>query len=359
MHLVHLEIDDFRNLSQVRLELEPVGTTAIVGPNGSGKTSLIEAVAYLGTQRSFRGSPRDALIARDAPAAVIRAITENGGRRVSIDAELRREGPSRTLVNRKSARRRVDLHDALRASVFSPEDTETVRGGPAARRQFLDDLLALSDLRGGALVYEVERIVRQRGALLRQAGPRPSPDILLTLDVWDDRLAVAGTALAQAREELVQGIVPLAARSYAVVAGRDDHLDLTYRRSWTGDLAAALAGGRADDLRRATSLVGPHRDELEITLDGQPARTHASQGEQRTAALALTLAAHRLATERLASPPVLLLDDVFSELDPDRSAALTAALPAAQTLLTTASPLPPGVAPVRTLDIRALRGEPG
>ena len=355
MFLAHLEIIGFRNLRHLEIELDPGGTTAVVGPNGSGKTSLVEAVGYLATQRSFRGAPRDALIARDSASAVVRGITDTEGRRVSIDTELRRDGPSRTLVNRKPARRRSDLHDGLRTTIFSPEDTETVRGGPAARRAFLDDVLALCDVRQAALVDEVERVLRQRGALLRQSGPRPPADVLVTLDVWDDRLARAGTALADARDALVRSLEPIAARTYRDVAGREDELQLGYRRSWEGDLRTALAAGRADDLRRAASLIGPHRDEMEVTLEGLPARTHASQGEQRTAALALTLAAHRLATEQLGSPPVLLLDDVFSELDPKRSALLTSSLPTAQTLLTTASPLPPGVAAARVLDIRVLQ----
>ncbi|MGA7417531.1 MAG: hypothetical protein WBW80_06020, partial [Acidimicrobiales bacterium] len=188
----------------------------------------------------------------------------------------------------------------------------------------------------------------QRAALLRQSNRRLGPEVAATLDVWDSRLALAGAALADAREALTHRLQPLATEHYARLAGGADPVALAYRRSWDGDLEPALAASRSDDLRRGMTLVGPHRDELDLLLCGLPTRTHASQGEQRSLALALRLAAHQLATERLGSAPVLLLDDVFSELDPFRSRALLAGLPPGQALLTTALPPPPEVDAAKT-----------
>jgi DNA replication and repair protein RecF len=200
----------------------------------------------------------------------------------------------------------------------------------------------------------VERVLAQRNALLRQAKGRLDDSATITLDVWDAKLAASGEELAAARERLVEGVGPAVRRSYASVASVPEPevaVELGYRRSWEGPLADALATGRADDVRRGVSLVGPHRDELEIRLAGRPARTHASQGEQRALALALRLAGHTVVTESVGSPPILLLDDVFSELDPARAHALLVGLPPGQTVLTTAGGLPPGARPDRLLEI--------
>jgi DNA replication and repair protein RecF len=178
-------------------------------------------------------------------------------------------------------------------------------------------------------------------------------DAATTLDVWDSRLDAAGTALVEAREALVIQLAPITEEHYSRLAGTATEVTLDYRRSWSGQLLEALAASRAKDLERGTSLTGPHRDELELALAGLPARSHASQGEQRSLALALQLAAHQLATERLGSAPVLLLDDVFSELDPYRSRALLAGLPPGQTLLTTALPAPPEVSAAKVYEVEA------
>ncbi len=342
MHLVSIAITDFRNLVQVEMAPDAAGTTVITGVNGAGKTSVLEAVDYLASLQSFRGSPREAMVRRGCDRSIIRAETLVDGRPLTIEAEISATGRSRTMVNRQVVRRRGDLHQALRTTVFSPEDIGVVRAGPTERRRFLDQTSAVIDPKAGRAAEDVEKVLRQRGALLRN-NRRITAEVAATLDVWDVRLDECGTALVESRETLVDQLAPLATDHYSRLAGRDSVVALVYRRSWEGGLLGALTESRAKDLERGVSLVGPHRDELEIWLDGLPSRTHASQGEQRSLALSLQLAAHELASERLGSAPLLLLDDVFSELDPFRSKALLAGLPPGQTLLTTALPAPPEV----------------
>ena len=353
MHLVSLAVSDFRNIEAATIEPDPEGTTVITGPNGSGKTSLLEATAYLSSLQSFRGSPKEAMVRRGATEAILRAQTVVEGRSMTIEAELSATGRSRTLVNRQAVRRRDGLHPALRTTVFSPEDIGMVRFGPGERRRFLDETLSVVDPRAARTAGDVDRILRQRAALLRTAGRRLDPDSTRTLDVWDMRLDEAGTALVEAREALVAELAPRAEAHYGRLAGAPSVVALDYHRSWEGRLIDALAAHRTRDLERGVSHLGPHRDELEITLEGLPSRTHSSQGEQRSVALALRLAAHELATERLGSAPVLLLDDVFSELDPYRSQALLASLPPGQTLLTTALPPPDGVTAAKVYTMAA------
>lgn len=356
MRLERLWLADFRSYTAAELAPAPDGLTVVVGANGEGKTNLLEAVAYLSTLRSFRGAPADAMIRAGAETGVVRAEVEREGRRVLVEAELRPAGRDRVQVNRQALQRTRDLLDVLQVTVFAPDDLSLVKGGPAARRDFLDDLLAGLHRRHGATQAEVAGVLRQRNALLKSAGGRAAPDVVTTLDVWDAKLAAAGTALVTAREGLTRALEEPTGDAYAelaaAAAGRGrDRIALVYRRSWEGELAAALAAGRADDLRRGVSTVGPHRDELDIAIGGLPARTHASQGEQRSLALALRLAGHRITTGRLGTPPVLLLDDVFSELDPQRSQALLGALPGGQALLTTAAGVPEGATPERVVRI--------
>ncbi len=353
MHLVSLELTNFRNITQLSIEPDSLGTTVITGRNGAGKTSVLEAVTYLSTLQSFRRSPREALVQRGAEQAILRAVTMVDGRSVSIEAELSNTGRWRTMVNRQTVRRRSDLHDALRTTVFSPEDIGVVRSGPAERRRFLDETMAVVDPKAARAAEDVEKILRQRSALLRTTGRKPSADVASTLDVWDARLDAAGTALVEARESLVGQLAPITEAHYSRLAGKATIVTLDYQRSWSGRLLDALAESRAKDMERGLSLTGPHRDELELSLSGLPSRTHASQGEQRSLALALQLAAHQLATERLGTPPVLLLDDVFSELDPFRAKALLAGLPPGQALLTTALPAPAEVAAAKIYPVDA------
>ena len=347
MYLVSLAVTDFRNLLDTVIDLDPQGTTVITGDNGAGKTSLLEAAAYLATLQSFRGSPKEALVRRGAERAILRAETRVDDRALTIEAELLAGGRSRTQVNRQPVRRRGDLHQALRVTVFTPEDIGVVRAGPADRRHFLDETLAVVDPKASRAAEETDKVLRQRAALLRNAGRSLAADAATTLDVWDTRLDESGTRLVEAREHLVAELTPLATEHYGRLAGTPTVVGLAYVRSWEGRLLDALTSTRDKDLQRGITTVGPHRDELELSLGGLPSRTHASQGEQRSLALALRLAAHQLATERLGTAPVLLLDDVFSELDPRRSRALLAGLPPGQALLTTAQPAPSEVAPAR------------
>ncbi|HEX3460234.1 MAG TPA: DNA replication/repair protein RecF [Acidimicrobiales bacterium] len=351
MYLASLSISDFRNFAEATIAPDPAGTTVITGRNGAGKTSLLEAIGYLATLQSFRGSAKEGMVRLGADRAILRAVTMVGERSLDIEAELAATGRSRTMVNRQTVRRRSDLGEALRVTVFSPEDIAVVRGGPAERRRFLDETLAVVAPKASQHAEDTEKVLRQRAALLRRAGGRLSPEVEATLDVWDTRLDASGTALVEARETLTQQLTPLAEQHYSRLAGVDVKVGLHYRRSWTGTLRDALLASRADDLVRGITLVGPHRDELELTVSGLVGRTHTSQGEQRSLALAVRLATHQLATDRLGSAPVLLLDDVFSELDPYRTRALLEGLPPGQSILTTALPPPPEVAAAATYEV--------
>jgi DNA replication and repair protein RecF len=315
----HLELTDFRIFSAAALDLQADGTTVITGENGTGKTSVLEAIVYLSTRRSFRGAPTEALVrtgtTEAAPtSAFVRAEVSRGSAPTLVDAEIALAGRSRVRVNRKPVSARKDMAAAIPSTIFSPEDLAIVGGAPKGRRDLLDDALALLDPEGARAADETDRVLRQRAALLRQSGGRINEDVATTLDVWDQRLADAGKVLVAARERL-----------------------------WSGELLDALAASRTDDLRRGVNTVGPHRDELLLVLEGREARSHASQGEQRCLALALRLGIHELVRTKTELRPTLLLDDVFSELDPVRSRALVAELPTGQSLLTTAAPLPEGI----------------
>lgn len=353
MHLRRLWLTDFRSYHEVDVSFDP-GLTAVVGPNGQGKTNLLEAVGYLATLGSFRGAPADALIRSGAERAIIRAEAVREGRELLLEAELLVNGRNRTQLNRQPLRRARELLGAMRTTVFSPDDLTLVKGGPGDRRAYLDETLVSLHPRHDQARSDLDRILRQRGALLKQAGGRLTGEVELTLDVFDAKLAAAGETLAIARRELVAQLGPALGSAYAQVARRAAEVHASYDPPWlaTG-LAEALAAARRDDLRRGVSTVGPHRDELDLVLGGMPARTHASQGEQRSLALALRLAAHDVVVRQTGTPPVLLLDDVFSELDPDRSAALLASLPPGQTILSTAGGLPPGAVPGLVLHVAA------
>lgn len=342
----HLELTDFRNYLSATFDLHR-GTTAVVGRNGQGKTNLAEALAYLARLDSFRGAPTEAMIRLGADTAVVRAtIVHDDGREVLVEAEISRIGRNRVLVNRNRLERSRDLLGVLRVSVFSPDDLALVKEGPAERRRFLDDTLVDLALKYDAMRLELDRVVRQRNTLLKQAAGRLSDEVEITLDVWDAKLVELGDQFGHARSVLVARLEPFALEAYERLAGRATPIELRYEPEWRRrGLATALAAARADDVRRGVSTVGPHRDDVDLLVNGMPARTHASQGEQRTLALALRLAAHRLVTERTGSAPVLVLDDVLSELDDERATALLGHLPPGQVVLTTAATLPSAAHP--------------
>lgn len=348
MRLDRVEVRMFRSYADTSFDLAP-GLTVLVGPNGSGKTNLLEAIGYLATLASFRGAPTDALV-RSVPnpsamlqpgTTVVRGFGVIGQRPMEIETEIALGRRNRTLINKQPMSRLRDVGEGLQVSVFSPDDLVLVKGGPAERRGYLDELAGRIHPRNDALVTECERILRQRNALLKQCGGRLDPTASLTLDVWDAKLGSVGDRLAALRRELVDRLGPIVTQAYTDIADRPASITMAVRSSWQGPLADALGAGRYDDVRRGTSLVGPHRDDVEACIEGRPSRTHASQGEQRTLSLAFRLAGHRLVAAELGRTPLLLLDDVFSELDPVRSDALIRHLPPGQSVLATAGHLPP------------------
>ncbi len=339
--LEHLWLTDWRSHESLELGLAP-GVTAIIGPNGSGKTNIVEAVAWLATTRSFRGATTESIIRAGAETAVARARMRSDGRELLLEAELNRSGRSRIQLNKQRLRRTRDLLDVMAITVFAPDDLELVKGSPSERRTYLDQVLLGLHPRNDALRAEVDKILKQRNALLKGCSGRLDSDAAFTLDVWDQKLATAGDQLGALRAQLIDDLGPHVQSALAAVAGSDTVVELCYSAPWfESGLASALAAARTEDVRRGVTTVGTHRDEVEIRLAGMPARTQASQGEQRSLALALRLAGHELVRQTTGVAPLLILDDVFSELDDDRSTALVASLPPGQTLVTSAVELPP------------------
>jgi DNA replication and repair protein RecF len=356
--LATLDLVDFRSFRSAQFTPDPEGTTVLIAPNGTGKTSILEAIGYLGTGRSFRGAARDSMIRTGAGDAYVRATVCDATTDVLIEAQLSRHGRSRVQVNRQPARTRRDLADAVAVTTFAPEDVTVVRGGPGGRRDVLDDALALLDPHAGSLLEDVARVLRQRGALLRQLRGRLDHAAASTLDIWDERLAQLGEELASRRRALAEALDPVVAELYRVLAAASVSVGVAYTPSWSGVLADALATARIDDVRRGVTTLGPHRDDVALTIDDRDARTQSSQGEQRSLALALRIAVHLRVTQTRGRPPLLLLDDVFSELDPGRATRLLALLPAGQALLTTAVPPPPGLHDAAVVDVAGLHRGP-
>ncbi len=367
MRVTLVDITDFRCYEAARLELAP-GITVVVGENGQGKTSLLEAIAWGALGRSFRGVPDAALVRTGAERAIVRlGVEERGGRERLIEAELRAADRNRVRVDRHPLSRNRDLLGALRVTVFAPDDLELVKGGPAHRRTYLDDLLVATAPRFAAVVSEYEKVLRHRNALLR--GGLRGPDARTTLDVFDEQLVRAGTDLVRGRLRLTDALAPAVDAAYRELAGGGGGVTAAYVAEWAegtpaaedAAIAEALRGAlerlRGREAERGTTLVGPHRDEWRLLVAGLDSRTHASQGEQRTLALGLRLAGHRTVTDAIDDEPVLLLDDVFSELDQQRGAALVEKLTGAQTLVTTAGSLPSAVEPARRLHIAGGRVE--
>jgi len=350
MRLRQLWLKDFRSYPELELEL-PEGLTCVIGENGIGKTNLLEAIGYLIHLKSFRGADNATMVAIGSDRAIVRGEGSSRGRELLVEAEIPRSGRGRVQVNRQRLQRAADLGAAARISVFAPDDLATIKGSPGLRRDFLDDSVVALWPRQDVTRRTLVQVLRQRNALLRQRGGRLDADGAMMLDIWDERMAAAGEAMGTARLSLINDLLPYVDQAYKQLSRRDDAVSLHYEPVWFGDgLEAALKNTRNDDLRRGTSLVGPHRDDVVVLLNGAPSRTHASQGEQRTLALALRLGVHLLLTERHGESPLLLLDDVFSELDRFRTAALFEALPAGQALLTTAVTLPEGAEPSLVLE---------
>jgi len=352
----HLWLRHVRSHGEVDLELSP-GVNLFEGPNGAGKTNLVEAIAFIGSLRSFRGAPTEALVQAGADAATIRAEIVVAGREHLFESEIPLRGRMRVQVNRNRLQRRRDLLEIVQTTVFGPDDLELIKGGPGVRRDLLDDAVVQVRPADELVVTDWERSLRQRNSFLKQAGPAAARAGLdeagrTTLEVWDSKFVELGGAVHRLRQGMVQRLEPFVQQAYTRVAGRPSDVRLRLAPGWSGeDLPAALAAARVDDLRRGVSTVGPHRDELVVELDGLAARTHASQGEQRCLALALRLGVHDFVTVARDRPPVLILDDVFSELDPDRSRALVGALPTGQIFVTSAIGAPPGVVPDAVFEV--------
>ncbi len=348
MQLTTIWLKDFRSYSELEVQLHR-GFTAILGPNGVGKTNLLEAISLLANLKSFRGAPAESLVRHGADQAFVRATGVRDGREVLVELELAK-GRTRAQVNRQKLKRTRDLLGALRVTVFAPDDLAMIKDGPGIRRDFVDDLLVSLDPLFDGVRSDLDRILKQRNALLRQAAGRLDDSAEATLDVWDSKLVSVGEHVTVRRENLLHDLMPLVSQSYRQLSDEPTEVVATYIRSWPAlTLADSVGQARANDVRRGVTTVGPHRDDIRLHLDQFDSRTEASQGEQRTLALALRLASHQLLTERLGEPPLLLLDDVLSELDPDRARALLDSLPEGQTVVTSASGLPEGTVPDQVL----------
>lgn len=361
MRVERLEFEDWRNLEHATVEFVP-GLNLVVGRNAQGKTNILEAVHHLSGLGSPRG-PESAVVRDGAERALLHAAIVRGERHLSIDMEIKPGRGTRALLNKTALPATRSLSEVVTSVYFGPDELAIVKGSPEARRSWLDDVVV--KLRPARLEVrrEWERVLKQRNALLRTAG-RPAPaKALSTLEVWDESLARAGAALTFARFESLATMAPAIAKRYEAIAGAG-RIELAYSSSWVpaemaeeglaypgsipesdirDALMAAVVRERPRELERGMSLVGPQRDDVVIRLSAGEgildARSHASQGDQRTCALALKLGEFDALTEAAGQEPILLLDDVFSELDPRRRAWLADAVrDREQTILTSAEP---------------------
>jgi DNA replication and repair protein RecF len=378
VHLTRLALTDFRSYPSADVSLAP-GVTIFGGQNGEGKTNLVEAVGYVATLASHRVSQDAPLIRQGAERAIIRAGITDATRDLLVEIEVNPGRANRVRLNRVPLRRPREVLGALRTVLFAPEDLSLVKGDPGERRRFMDDLLVAMAPRYAAVRSDYDRVLKQRTALLKSAGPKAGrasrgsrEAVMTTLDVWDAHLARIGAELLVAREHLVEAVRPHVERAYLQVASGEDPQDvhkgpasLSYRRSFgtgeqTGEqgvgaeteiarsdhkervmaaeagLRAALAEARDSELERGVCLVGPHRDELQLSVRGLPARGYASHGESWSLALALRLASFELLRAGR-EDPVLILDDVFAELDAGRRDRLARLVAGSEQVLVTAA----------------------
>jgi DNA replication and repair protein RecF len=383
VHLTRLALTDFRSYSSAHVALRP-GVTLFSGANGEGKTNLVEAVGYVATLASHRSAQDAPLVRQGADRAIIRANVHGATNNALVEIELNPGRANRVRLNRAPLTKPREVLGVLRTVLFAPEDLALVKGDPGERRRFLDDLLVAMAPRYAAVRGDYDRVLRQRTALLKSAGPKGGPRgnrqsreaVMSTLDVWDSHLARAGAELLVAREHLVGALRPYVEHAYTAVAGDESPVTIRYRRSFgTPDattltageglitargghreghgervrvaeqaLRTALAEVRDSELDRGVCLAGPHRDELDLQVRELPARGYASHGESWSLALALRLASFDLLrTGR--EDPVLILDDVFAELDMGRRNRLAALVADAEQVLVTAA-VPADVPPL-------------
>jgi DNA replication and repair protein RecF len=355
VHVRRLGLTDFRSWPRVELDLEP-GRTVFVGPNGYGKTNLVEALWYSATLGSHRVATDAPLIRTGAERAVVSTIVVNEGRELAVDLEINPGRANKARLNRSPVRAAREILGVLRAVLFAPEDLALVRGDPSERRRYLDELATTRRPRIAAVRADYDRVVRQRTALLKTASAarhRGDSSVSDTLDVWDGHLAAHGAQLIAARVELVNQLAPEVEKAYQLLAPSSRPASIRYRSGvevveneaaagtdnaelFEAALLDALARRRDTELERGVCLVGPHRDDLELRLGDQVAKGFASHGESWSMALGLRLGAYELLRTD-GSDPVLLLDDVFAELDTARRQALANVAASAEQVLVTAA----------------------
>lgn len=350
MYVRHLGLRNFRSWADVDLELA-AGRTVFVGPNGFGKTNLVEALWYCATLGSHRVANDAPLIRVGADCAIISTIVVSEGRELAVDLEIAAGRANKGRLNRSPVRATREVLGAVRAVLFAPEDLALVRGDPSERRRYLDELATVRRPMIAAVRADYDKTLRQRTALLKSAGggrSRTNPGSFDTLDIWDSQLAANGAELMAARLELVNLLAPQVEKAYQLLAPASRPAGIAYRsgigptdqaastEDLEGALLAALALRRGAELDRGVCLVGPHRDDLELYLGDQPAKGFASHGESWSMALALRLASYELLRTE-GSEPVLILDDVFAELDSSRRQALAGVAATAEQVLVTAA----------------------
>ncbi|HEY6478963.1 MAG TPA: DNA replication/repair protein RecF [Streptosporangiaceae bacterium] len=347
MHLTRLALTDFRSYAAADVRLEP-GVTTLTGANGQGKTNLVEAACYAATFGSHRVAADAPLVRHGAERAIIRAAVTGPVRDSLVEIEVNPGRANRVRLNRVALPRPREALGVLRCVLFAPEDLAVVKGDPDQRRRYLDDLLVATRPRYAGVRSDYERVVRQRSALLKSARARGGA-VPRGLEVWDDQLVATGAELTAGRLALVGAIRPHVAVAYSAVSGTASDSALRYRPSFRGNeepdpepdkLAAALRAElevrQRAELERGVCLVGPHRDELELSIGGLPARGYASHGESWSMALALRLGAFEVLRSG-GEDPVLILDDVFAELDAGRRGRLAGLVAGAEQVLVTAA----------------------
>jgi DNA replication and repair protein RecF len=356
VHVTALSLTDFRCYPQVDLELRP-GVTSLIGQNGQGKTNLVEAVGYIATLGSHRVATDAPLVRLGAERAVVRAKLAREDRETIVEIEINPGRANRARINRSPVPRPREVLGLLRTVLFAPEDLALVKGDPSERRRFLDDLLVARAPRMAGVRADYDRVLKQRNALLKSAasarrGGRGSDDVASTLEVWDSHLSTLGAEILAARLDLVAALAPLVETAYDTVSGGAGPAALEYvaslgpdvelvpdRTVLVGALLAAIERRRREELDRGVSLVGPHRDDLLLRLGAAPAKGYASHGESWSYALALRLASYDLLTSdgSTGGEPVLILDDVFAELDTARRTKLAELVAGAEQVLVTAA----------------------
>ena len=373
MHLRHLSVVDFRSYAAAELPLTP-GVTTLVGLNGQGKTNLVEAVGYLATLGSHRVATDAPLVRSGAARAIIRGAVVREDRETLVELELTPGRANRARLNRSPVPRPREVLGTLRTVLFAPEDLALVKGDPSERRRFLDELLVARQPRWAGVRGDYDKVLKQRNALLKSAAPvlrrgpgrRPRPadepvedsraSALHTLDVWDSHLAGVGAQLLYARLRLLHDLGPYLTKAYDEVSAGQSDARVSYKSSLREPVAAAIAGGavptmeelhdellgaladaRPQEVERGVSLVGPHRDDVLLTLGQLPAKGYASHGESWSFALGLRLAAYQLLRHDLGDDPVLILDDVFAELDAGRRERLATLVADCEQVLITAA----------------------